>query len=262
MANRQPGYIDGRRTRVGNVPIWGPVPDVPIPGTMEAYGIFDDFLSCEDLAANGSSPTGKATWEFFIQVAATLAQADEVGGAIVITTGALDEDSGQIIMGSNAGGSAFVPAAGKHLWFEARVKVGLLVAAATFNYYIGMVKPEAVVILTNAGAIPTNDNMIGFIARDGESNWSFMGSKADAQDINPLGAGCVVDNAYHYFGFYVNGVTDVTCYYDRAVIAAGALATANIPVTGIMPAFAVKTGDPLNVADTITIDYVMCVQLR
>ena len=264
MADRTPGYIDGRRMRVGGVPIWGPVPNVPIPGSMEAYGIFDDFMSIEDLAGAGSTPTGKATWEYFIQFACGIAMADEPGGAVIMTTGGADEDSGQIILGSAAGGGAFKPAAGKHIWFEARVKAGNLGAAAENNYFIGLVKPEAVVILTNAGAIPTDDEIIGFIKRDQalEVNWSFMGSKGDVQLINTLGAGCVVDDAYHYFGFYVNGVTDVAVYYDRVLIAAGALPTANIPVTGIMPAVAVKSGDVATVVDTITIDYIMCVQLR
>ena len=256
------GFIDGRRTRVGGVPIWGPVPDVLIPGSMEAYGFYEDFLGVEDLAAAGSVAIGKSVWEHWIQVAATIAQADVAGGAAILTTGALDNDSGQIILGSDAGGGAFFPAANKHMWFEARVRSGLLVAAATFNYFVGLINPVGAAILTNDGAIPANPDIIGFIARDTEVNWSFMGDNAAAQDINPLGAGCVVDNAWHYFGFYVNGVTDVTCYYDRVAVAAGAILTANIPVTGLMPAFAVKTGDALNVADTLEVDYVMCVQLR
>lgn len=260
--NRSPGYIDGRRTRVGNVPQWGAVPNVPIPGTMEAFGIFEDFLSVEDVAADGSVAAGKSVWEFLEQSTGTIAQADEVGGAIVLTTGPVNEDSAQIILGSEVGGSAFKPAAGKHIWFEVRAKVGKLVTGTTFNYFIGLVEPDATIILTNAGAIPTDDEIIGFIARDGDTNWSFMGAKSDTQDINALGAGAVVDNSYHYFGFYVNGVTDVTCYYDRAVISAGALATANIPILGVMPAFAVKTGEAAGTADNITIDYIMCVQLR
>jgi hypothetical protein len=256
------GYIDGRKLRVGGMPQWGPVPAVLTPGVMEAYGVFDDFIGVEDLAAAASLATSQAVWEYWIQVAATIAQADVAGGAGIITTGALDNDSGQIIMGSNAGGGGFFPAANLHMWFEARARMGLLVAAATFNYFVGLVNPVAAAILTDDGAVPAIPDIIGFIVRDGEANWSFMGDNAGAQDINPLGAGCVTDNAFHTFGFYVNGVTDVTCYYDRVAIAAGALATANIPVTGLMPAFAVKTGDALNVADTIEFDYVMCAQLR
>ncbi|KKL91910.1 hypothetical protein LCGC14_1889940, partial [marine sediment metagenome] len=69
-----------------------------------------------------------------------------------------------------------------------------------------------------------------------------------------------VDSSWHYLGFYVNGVTDVTVYVDRAAVSAGAIATANIPVTGLMPAIAVKAGT--GAAETIEFDYLMCVQLR
>ncbi len=259
---KRTGFIDGRRLRIGGMPPWEAVPAILPPGIMEAYGILDDFLGVEDLVATGSMATSQGVWEFFIQVAGTIAQADVAGGAAIITTGAADNNAGQIILGSNAGGGAFFPAAGKHMWVEARVRAGTLVAAATFNYFFGLVNPVAATILVDDGAVPVIPDIIGFIARDTEVNWSFMGDNAGAQDINPLGAGCVVNNAWHYLGFYVNGVTSVTCYYDRAAIAAGALATANIPVTGIMPALAVKSGDALGVADTLEVDYVMCVQLR
>ena len=36
-------YLDARRQRVGNVDNWGRVPAINIPGTMEAYGIFEKF---------------------------------------------------------------------------------------------------------------------------------------------------------------------------------------------------------------------------
>jgi len=257
--HRTPGYIDGRRMRVGGVPIWGPVPNILIPGSMEAYGIFDDFLSVEDLDANNSTPTGQATWEFLEATAGTIAQADEVGGAIAIASPATINNGGQITMGSLAGGGAFWLAADKHLWFEVRAKA-TIGSAGHFNFYIGLINPVNADILANGGIALPNDDMLGFVVRDGEVNWSFVGDNAGDEDMNALGAGCVVDNAYHYLGFYVNGLTNVTVYYDRAVIAAGAITTDQMPRTGLMPAFAVKAGDG-NI-EIMTIDYIMCVQLR
>ncbi len=260
MANRQPGYIDGRRARVGGIPIWGPVPSVLTPGSMEAYGIFDDFLSSEDLAANNSMPTGQATWEFLIATVGNIDQADEVGGAITLLSSAADNRGGQIIMGSAVGGGAFFLAAGKHLWFEARAKVTIN-TAAEFNHFIGLINPVGADILADNGAALPNDDMLGFVALDTDTDWSFVGDKGSVEDLNPLGAGRVVDGSYHYFGFYVNGVTDVTVYYDRAEVAAGAIATINIPTVGLMPAFAEKSGNAAGL-DALTIDYIMCVQLR
>ncbi len=262
MANRQPGYIDGRRLRVGNIPTWGPVPNVLIPGTEEAYGIFEDFLSCEDLAAGGVTPTGRATWQFRFLTAGTIDQADEVGGAVVLAAPAADDRGAQIIMGSLAGGGIFFPLATKHIWFEARAKVTIETASA-FNHFIGLIDPVDADILTTGGgggAMP-NQDIIGFFVWDGQVNWAFCGDESTTQTVLTLGAARVVDNDYHYFGFYVNGVTSVTCYYDREVVAAGALTGTNIPLTGLMPAFAVKSGNAAGL-DSLTIDYVMCVQLR
>ncbi len=255
MADRTPGYIDGRRSRVGNVSTWSDVPNVLIPGTLEAYGIFEDFVSLEQLNIGGDSNG----WDFWIQNAAVLSPADAAGGHALITCGGTDEDSGQIILGALAGGGIFFPAADKHLWFEARVYAGV-VSAAEFNYFIGLINPVNAAILADAGAALPNDDMLGWVVRDTEVNWSFVGDKASAEDLNPLGASYAVAAAWHTLGFYINGVTDVTVYYDRAAVSAGAVLTANIPVTGLMPAIAVKAG--ATGAETLQVDYVMCVQLR
>jgi len=177
----------------------------------------------------------------------------------IITCGGADNDSGQITLGALAGGGGFFPLAAKHIWFEARIYAGV-VAAAEFNYFVGLINPVNAAILADDGAALPNNDMLGFVVRDGEANWSFVGDKAGAEDMNALGAGCAVTAAWHTLGFYVNGVTDVTVYYDRVEIAAGAIATANIPVTGLMPAIAVKAGAAA--AETISFDYLMCVQLR
>lgn len=249
------GYIDARRLRVGSVPIWGGAPALLIPGSMESYGIFDDLIGLEQLNIGGHTKD----WEYLIQNAAVLSQADVAGGVALITCGGADNDSGQITLGALAGGGAFWLAAGRHLWFEARVQAGV-VTAAQFNYYVGLINPVNAAILADDGAALPNNDMLGFVVRDTEVNWSFVGDNAGAEDMNALGAGCVVNNAWHYLGFYVNGLTDVTVYYDRVPIAAGAIATANMPITGLMPAIAVKAGAVG--AETLAVDYVMCVQLR
>lgn len=250
------GYIDGRRIRVGGVPAWGPVPSVLTPGTMEAYGIFEEFLGVEQLNIGGNSHD----WEFWIQNAAILTQADVPGGVGIITCGGTDNDSGQIILGALAGGGGFRIAADKHLWFEALIRAGHA-SADEFNYFVGLIKPVNAAILGNNGGAFPNDNMVGFSVRDTDANWSFMGDDGSTEVINPLGAARIVDNEWHSLGFYISGVDTVTVYYDGGVVAAGALVAANIPDgVGLMPAIAVKDGG--GAAETIEFDYVMCVQLR
>lgn len=251
------GYIDGRRIRVGGMEAWGPVPSVLIPGTEEAYGIFEEFLGVEQLNVGGNSHD----WEFWIQNAAVLTQADEPGGVGIITCGGTNNDSGQIILGALAGGGGFFPLASKHLWFEAKIRAGLVGPAVETNYFVGLMDPlNAAILADNGGALP--NNILGFVKRDLalEVNWSFVGRKIAVEDMNPLGDDCVVENDWHTLGFYINGITNVVVYYDREVIADGAVLFANIPLTGLMPAIAVKDGS--GAAETIEVDYVMCVQLR
>ncbi len=255
MANRQPGYIDGRRIRVGNIPNWGDVPGVLIPGTLEAYGIFEDFASLEQLAVGGSS----MGWDFWIQNAAVLTQADAAGGHALITCGGADEDSGQIVLGSLAGGGIFFPAADKHIWFEARIYAGV-VAAAEFNYFVGLVDPVNAALLADGGgggAMP-NNNCIGIWSYDGETDWYSIGDDSGVE--SSVGLGEAVTAAWITLGFYVNGITSVQCYINR--VATGAIiAPANLPDgLGLMPAIAAKNGSAA--ADTIQVDYIMCVQLR
>ncbi len=257
MADRAPGYIDGRRLRIGNVPNWGPVPNVLIPGTMEAYGIFEDFASLEQLAFGGNS----MGWDFYqaralAGSAASLAQADVAGGVGIITCAGNDEDTGQIILGALGGGGIFHPAPDKHIWFEARIYAGEV--GAQSNYFVGLINPVNDDILEDAGAVPlTNPDIIGLLCYDGVPNWYSIGDNATTQARVDLGI--AVTAAWHTLGFYVDGTTSVQCYIDR--VAVGALiATGNIPTNGLMPAIAVKAGAAA--AETISFDYVMCVQLR
>ncbi len=257
MTKKNIGYIDGRRIRVGGVPTWGPVPDVLIPGSMEAYGIFEEFIGIEQLNIGGNSHD----WEYWIQNAAVFSQGDEAGGVALITCGGANNDSGQIILGGLASGGAFRLAAGKHLWFEARFKHTLVTSPAEIGLFAGLINPVNAAILGDGLVALPNDDMLGWVVRDSEINWSFVGDNASVEDLNPLGATYALDTDYHYFGFYVNGVTNVVVYYDRAVVAAGAITTAEIPDTvSLMPAIAIKAGAAA--AEILTIDYLMCVQLR
>lgn len=257
---KKTGYIDSRRLR-GGVAELQKVPTVLFPPNMDAFGINEDFESIEGLAAAANLAAGKSVWQYFIVVAATIAQLNLAGGVARMAVPATDENSAQIILGSTAAAGSFFPAAGKDIWFEARVRCGLLPVPATTNYFVGLVTPAAAAILAAAGGALPND-MMGFVKRDQalEINWSFVGRKVAVEDANPLGI--VVDNGWHYFGFHVNGTTSVEVYYDRALVPAGALAFANISVGGLMPCIAIRTGDATPAADNIDIDYVMCVESR
>lgn len=247
------GFLDGRRPVVGGVPGWSGVPGLLIPGQMQAYGIFEDFLTATELAAGTIVPG----WELDV-TSTTLTIADIAGGAVLLTTGGVDEDTGQLTLGSLDGG-AFWPAAGKDIWFEARVKNSLTGTPKDENLAFGLQDPSATEYLADAGAGPAVNNHLMFLTLDGGTNWLFEGDKAGAADQNDLGK-AVESLTYHTFGFHVVGVTRVDVYYDRELVAAGQVTTDNIPVTGLMPFIFIKAGSAA--AEAIYVDYIMCVQQR
>ncbi len=258
MSDRQPGYIDGRRTRVGGVPVWGAVPDVLIPGAMEAYGIFEDFYLITELAGGITIPG----W-LFDQTNSLLSIEDAEPGGIVNLANQVaagDNDTAQITLGDGAGG-AFVPAAGKDIWFEARVRTTK--TGDNPNYFFGLQDPAgATELILDNGGNRVNNHLCFQILDTGAvaaPNWTFEGTQGAAVDTNDL---LIAQDpgVFHTFGFHVVGVTRVDVYIDRVIIAAGQVDTAEIPVTGLMPVIFFKAGDAS--LESIGVDYIMCVQLR
>lgn len=253
----RPGYIDGRRLVIGGMCGWTKVPALLVPGQMKAFGIMEDFFGSIELAA-GESPPGWETDVF--GGGGTFTIADIAGGYGLWQTGGANNDCIQSTLGSLDGG-AFWPAAGHDIWFEARVKQSIA-GVNQLNLAFGLQDPSAGVYLGDNGGGPQVNNHLMFLTLDtgaGNNAWSFEGDKAGAADRNALGVN-LVSLVEHYYGFHVQGVTQVNVYYDRVLVAAGKVVTANIPVTGLMPFVCIKEGD--GGAEAVYIDYVMCVQER
>lgn len=251
------GYIDARRQIIGGVPGWSQVPALLIPGQLKAYGIMEDFLGY--VLADAAEPS-IPNW-LCANTSTVLSIADIVGGCVLLQTGAGNEDTGQMQLGDGVGG-AFWPAAGKDIWFEARVKQ-TITGTNTLNLAFGLQDPcGATEILADAGAGPAAQNHLMFLTLDtgaGVNAWSFRGGKVAAATTNAL-AKNLESLVFHTYGFHVRGVTQVDVYYDRALIAAAKILTANIPVTGLMPFVCIKTGT--TEIEAVYVDYIMCVQLR
>jgi len=245
------GFLDARRPVVGGIAGWSGVPAILVPGHMNAFGIFEDFLHSTELAAGATVPG----WELDA-TGTTLSIADIIGGCVLLTTGGTDNDTGQLTLGSLDGG-AFWPQAGKDIWFEARVKHSY--SHADENLAFGLQDPSATEYLGDDGAGAAVNNHLFFSVLDGESEWYFEGDKAGETDRNALGK-TPEDLVFHTYGFHVRGVTQVDVYYDRELVAAGKVVTDNIPVTGLMPFIFIKAGS--GNAEAIYVDYIMCVQER
>jgi len=247
------GFIDGRRPVVGGIPAWDEVPGLLIPGQLQGYGIYEEFLGITELAAGAVVPGWRLDG---FNGGATLSLADVRGGNALLQTAGGDNDSGQLTLGDGVHGT-FFPEAGKDIWFEARMKHTY--SEADENIAFGLIDPSEGEYLDDDGGGLNIANHLLFVVLDGESLWYFQGDKTGTSDKNSL-AIAPVDLAYHTFGFHVRGVTAVDVYYDRALIAAGQVLTASIPVTGLMPFFTIKAGSG-NV-EAVYFDYMMCIQAR
>ena len=260
---KKTGYLDIRRLRQDGVPHWSDAPIYSIPGAMISYKVIEEFMGLgADLAANAVVPLASGNWWLTEANAVTMSQADVAGGVATLTCGGAAEDGGQVSLGGvQAGGGAIFCAAGKTIWFEVRASL-TDIGTDQLNAFFGLINPNATEWLPDGGggAMGVND-VIGWVLQDTEINWSFVGRRIAVENYVDCGAACdTTDGEYHYFGFLVDGITSVTAYFDRVAIAAGAQVTANIPITGLMPGFAIKAGNTN--AEILSIDYIECVQLR
>lgn len=232
--------------------MWNGCPSVLDPNfTATAYVFFDDFTNPPTV-----SESADAGNNWLLTVVDTDTDSGETwnladegpGGQWAIVTNDADNDS----MAAQVNGEMFTCAAGKHMWFECRFKVD---DADTCDWFIGLAEAVA------GENIDAPDDCIGFINADGTANQTidFVGDKATAQDLNASTVD-IADNTFVTVGFYVNGVTSVAGYINGTLVAALALATANIPVQAMSPIVSIRNASAA--ASTMTIDYIKVIQLR
>lgn len=132
--------------------------------------------------------------------------------------------------------SAFVPAAGKHIWFECRIKV-----VDTFDkiqFFAGLSEIDTSVI---AGGANSSANHIGWeIATAGAGVTTFVGEKAGTRGTKT--GPTLAEATYVTLGFYVDGVTSIQQYVN-GVATGTPILTANIPIVAMYPTFVCQTDD-------------------
>ena len=251
---KRTGNINAARITIDGISGWPEVPAILIPGNLQAYGIYDDFLGECNLAA-GRTQDG---WRLLV-ASGTWILANEAGGVGLLQTGAVNDQLAQITLGGETTG-AFFPVANKDIYFEVRIKVGTA-GAGTSNVAFGLIDPAAAAYLGAAGGgITVADYICWETLDDGVTTWNFTAaSTAGGVDRN-VTATELESLTYHTFGFWVNGITAIYPFYDRVYEPLGLIATANIPLTGLMPFFAVRSGDGTN--EPLYFDYCMCIQER
>lgn len=213
--------------------LWGNCPALnhllnPTLGAM----LIEDWFSYDAAATSGDYVLTQAT-------AGTGAISSAATGVLELDCNSTTSGQGAQLQRSKA---AFVPVAGKKLWFEAKVKI-----VDTFDkvqFFVGLAEVDTSII--SSGAISTA-NHIGFYGATGSAGvLAMVGSKASSGG-SVAAAKTLVEDTYVTLGFLVDGVTSITGYVDGVAVST-AFATADVPIVALYPSFVCQsdgTNDPI-----------------
>lgn len=211
------------------------------------------WKTCPILEYLHDPSTGVLLDEPFVSYNAAATTGDYVGtqataGTAAISTaapGVLEIDCNSTTQGQGfqiqRAKSAFLPAAGKGLWFETKVKV-----VDTFDkvqFFAGLAEIDTSVI--GSGAISTANHIGWLCASSGAGVLSFAAAKASAATTKT--GTTIAEDTYVKLSMFVDGVTAVYQYVNDALVNATVL-TANIPVVALYPTFVCQTdgtNDPI-----------------
>lgn len=173
----------------------------------------------------------------------TLVEASGVGGWLALTSGTHDGAGIQ----AQQNNLSYLPAAGKHIWFEAEIKIA---DADDMDWMVGLASTDTNVFSTD----PTE--LIVFRGDDGDLNIDFQ--------VRNGGTGAAADTTYDTangtavrLGFFVNGVTSVTPYINGTALTA---VTSNLP-TAVTRVTLGALGGASTGSNTCSVNWLRIVQL-
>ncbi len=173
---------------------------------------------------------------------------DAVGGVLKITNDDADNDSDQF----QKIGEAFKLAAGKPLYFEARLKVSDVTQS---DVLVGL-------CITDTAMIAGISDGVYFRSDDGDANLDFVTGKNTTETAADTGVD-LSDDTWIVAGFYFDGAGRVTPFVgtNPGDLTAYTAHTANIPDDEeLTPSFAIQNGEAA--ATTMYVDYIRVIQKR
>ncbi len=197
----------------------------------------EDFVSLVD----------GTVWDIVKDAGASVAAADQAGGAIQITsTATTDNDGGSVQMTSEV----VKLVAGKRMWFEASVKMSDVLQS---EMYVGLAETFA----TNPEAVLASAEMCGFIKADGDAEVNVKTEKAGTATSEASGVD-MVNNTYIVFSMFYDGGSNVVFYVNRKQVAA---IITNLPDKLMKPCIFSLSGDASG-TKMLTADYIHVVVER
>lgn len=205
----------------------------------KCYGAAEEFNPSGIMSA-----TTYAGWDVDVFFAGTLVMQDEIGGVLGFVGGAAATNGVQMQME----GEAWLPAAGKDMWFEAKIRCQ---DADDLDWFVGLATTSANVWT----AVP--NEIIGFRGDDGDLNIDFhvrdggVGAQADTGSDT-------ADGVFVRVGFFVDGITKVVPYINGTALTA---VTANIPTAETTLTIGMRNG-ATTANQVFSIDWYRAIQLR
>lgn len=153
--------------------LWGNVPFVETWADPDhGYGVFDDFMAFNGLLTTTVGDySSVAAYSAYQDGSNTITQlATEVGGVVSIATDTTDNDESWLQMGGATGVfGKIASSSGKKLVFETRIRVSTI---ASRNLFVGLAEEgfAAADAITDAGAMVTTKDFIGFRSLEGDAN--------------------------------------------------------------------------------------------
>lgn len=177
------------------------------------------------------------------------------GGQIIAASSSTTTDDG---MNAQLLSAAVKPAAGKTIWFEARVKV----STVKDQYFVGLASVDTTII-TSGALDETTPSLVGFFHDVNSSNtsWGIAMSKAGSNDTSE-DVVAMTAAAWTKLGFKFNGITSVEFFNDGTSIGSLTKTTTDMMPVVAMALSLVAQNEDSTVVPTLTVDWVRMAQLR
>lgn len=237
-----------------------PWADAPAHGQdpSVAFEIFDDFINPVTTAISDTM-----AWTVLSDgVTGTPVFQDAAGGIFNVVTAAADNDYSAY----SSVTEPFLFAAGKKLWFEARIKVAEATTSES-TWWVGLTDTVTTggMQANTAGPLATYDGALWFKTPETSMTINFESSNAGTQ-VTTADIATSVTNTWSKYAFYFDGTattSTITPFYD---IGSGWVkgTAQSITLSGLEEmhvVYGIKAG-PTAAAETLQIDYIRCLQLR
>lgn len=177
---------------------------------------------------------------------------DERNGVVGFSSDGTEDYGNNVQLGGSGDGEtlgeSWLPATGKNLWFETRVKTS---DVTQHDFFVGLSIQDTAIIAT-PGA-----DLIGFRKDDGDALLDATSASTASGATSSVGLATLVNDTYVTLGFKVTTLDKIEFYVNGILVATH---TTSIPITEMKLSMAHLNGE--NSIKTFSVDYIVACQDR